>query len=131
MTAMQKPRLRMTMRGGQLVPVASQYEGASHKKRMAGKGTTISGPNGAIEHSLPTLQARSHNAIRNNAYAASAKEKYVSNLVGSGIKPQWGDAATQALWDRWVNECDADGVGGHVRDLELASATQALQQFQR
>ena len=66
----------------------AQYEGASTKRRMAGKGNTVSGPNTPIERSLPMLQARSHNAIRNNAYAASAKEKYVSNLVGTGIKPQ-------------------------------------------
>ena len=124
MTALTKPRIRMTMRGGQLVPVASQYEGASQKRRMAGKGTTISGPNGPIEHSLPTLQARSHNAIRNNAYAASAKEKYVSNLVGSGIKPQWGSAEIQALWDRWVQECDADGIDNFYGMQALAMGSQ-------
>ena len=125
MTASTKPRIRVTMRGGKLVPVASsQYEGASHRRRMAGKGTTISGPNAPIERSLPTLQARSHNAIRNNAYAASAKEKYVSNLVGTGIKPQWGDPAIQALWDRWVEECDADGVDNFYGLQALALGSQ-------
>lgn len=124
MTAFTKPRIRMTMRGGHLVPVNSQYEGASTKRRMAGKGNVVSGPNTPIERSLPILQARSHNAIRNNAYASSAKEKYVSNLVGTGIKPQWGDPSTQALWDRWVEECDADGVDNFYGLQALALGSQ-------
>ena len=124
MTAFTKPRIRMTMRGGHLVPVNSQYEGASTKRRIAGKGNVVSGPNTPIERSLPILQARSHNAIRNNAYASSAKEKYVSNLVGTGIKPQWGDPATQALWDRWIEECDADGVDNFYGLQALALGSQ-------
>lgn len=123
MNATVKPRLRY--RGGQLIQVrASAYEGASSKRRMAGKGTTLSGPNGPIERSLPMLVARSHNAIRNNPYAASAKEKYVSNLVGTGIKPQWGDPAVQALWDRWVKECDADGRDDFYGLQALAAGSQ-------
>ncbi|SDL77909.1 phage portal protein, lambda family [Modicisalibacter muralis] len=119
-----KPRLRMTMRGGHLVPVQAQYEGGSHSRRMAGKGNVISGPNAPIARSLPTLQARSHNAIRNNAYARGAKEAYVSNLVGTGIKPQWGDPIIQALWDRWVEECDADGIDDFYGLQALAAGAQ-------
>ena len=123
MTGIAKPRLRC--RGGQLMQVrASAYEGASQKRRMAGKGTLTSGPNGPIERSLPMLVSRSHNAIRNNPYAASAKEKYVSNLVGSGIKPQWNDERTQALWDGWVEECDADEVDNFYGLQTLAAGSQ-------
>ncbi|MGE4534662.1 phage portal protein [Halomonas sp.] len=123
MTVSHKPRLRY--RGGQLVQVrASAYEGASSKRRMAGKGTLVSGPNGPIERSLPMLVARSHNAIRNNAYATSAKEKYISNLVGTGIKPQWGDETIQALWDRWAGECDADGVDNFYGLQSMAVGSQ-------
>lgn len=120
MSVTTKPRLRY--RGNDLV--RAQYEGASTKRRMAGKGTTVTGPNGPIERSLPLLVARSHNAIRNNAYAASAKEKYTSNLVGTGIKPQWGDSTIQALWDRWVGECDADGVDNFYGLQSMAAGSQ-------
>lgn len=123
MTVTAKPRLRY--RGQQLVQVrASAYEGASTKRRMAGKGTVATGPNGPIERSLPMLVARSHNAIRNNPYAASAKAKYISNLVGTGIKPQWGDETIQALWDRWVDECDADEVDNFYGLQSLAAGSQ-------
>src|SRR5690554_6147542 len=122
MTVIAKPRLRY--RGQQLVQVrASAYEGASTKRRMAGKGTVATGPNGPIERSLPMLVARSHNAIRNNPYAASAKAKYISNLVGTGIKPQWGDETIQALWDRWVDECDADEVDNFYGLQSLAAGS--------
>ncbi|SHK53637.1 phage portal protein [Halomonas caseinilytica] len=127
MTAMtKKPRLRMTMRGGQLVLTRAQapYEGASTGRRMAGKGNAATGPNGPISRSLPTLWARSHNAIRNNAYAQSAKEKYVSNLVGTGIRPQWNEPEIQALWDRWASECDADGVDNFYGLQALAAGSQ-------
>jgi lambda family phage portal protein len=105
-----KPRIRMTMKGGQLVPVQAKYEGGSHKPRIAGKGTTVSGPNTALAYDLQTLQSRSYNAVRNNSYALKAKETYVSNMVGTGIIPQWQNKEIQDLWDSWVKECDADGV---------------------
>jgi len=120
MTVSTKPRIRY--RGNQVV--RAQYEGASTKRRMAGKGTTVTGPNAPIERNLATLVARSHNAIRNNAYAAAAKEKYISNLVGTGIKPQWGDATIQALWDQWAGECDADGVDNFYGLQSLAAGSQ-------
>ncbi len=119
-----KPRIRMTVRDGRQVPVRAYYEGGSTRRRMAGKGTMVTGPNGPIENSLPILQARSHYAIRNNAYAASAKEKYVSNLVGTGIKPQWGNPIIQALWDQWVEESDADGVDNFYGQQALAAGAQ-------
>lgn len=115
-----KPRL--SYRGNTLV--RSQYEGGSTQRRMSGKGTAVTGPNGPIERNLQTLVARSHNAIRNNAYAASAKEKYISNLVGTGIKPQWGNPVIQALWDSWVGECDADGVDNFYGLQSLAAGAQ-------
>lgn len=106
-----KPRIRVSSDGKMhLRGAKAQYEGGSHGVRMGNKGVTITGPNAPIERSLATLQSRSHSAIRNNAYARKAKETYVANLVGTGIKPQWGNEAIQALWDDWVTMADADGV---------------------
>ena len=105
-----KPRIRMTMKGGHLVPVQAKYEGGSHKPRMANKGTVATGPNTALAYDLQSLQSRSYHAVRNNSYAQKAKETYVSNMVGTGIIPQWQNEEIQSLWDNWVKECDADGV---------------------
>lgn len=121
-----KPRVRMQWRGGELVPagIRAQFEGGSTRRRMAGKGAVATGPNGPIANSLPLLQSRSHNAIRNNAYARKAQEAYVSNLVGVGIMPQWCCKEIQALWDRWVLECDADGIDNFYGLTALAASAQ-------
>ena len=112
------------MRDGQAVLVKGSYEGASRSRRMAGKGVLSTGPNAAVSRSLPLLQTRSHNAIRNNAYASGAREAYVSNLVGSGITPDWKNPEVQALWNAWVKVCDADGVDGFYGLQALAVGSQ-------
>lgn len=124
MTTTSKPRIRLGYRGGQLVPVRAYYEGASTKGRMKTKGAAISGPNSSLSYSLPTLQARSRNAIANHAHANGAREAYVSNMIGTGIKPQWNNEAIQTLWDRWVNECDADEAGCFYGLQTLAAGAQ-------
>ena len=125
MNAITKPHLpRLRVRDGKVIQARAQYDGASSGRRMAGKGNVVTGPNGPIARSLPLLQSRSHNAIRNNAYASGAKDAYVSNLVGTGIKPQWNDPTIQALWDRWVKECDADGIDDFYGLQTLAAGAQ-------
>lgn len=119
-----KPRLKMTMRGGRMVPVKAYYEGASQKRRMGSKGTALTGPNSNISQSLPVLQARSHHAISNNPYAEGAQQAYISNLVGSGIRPQWNNEEIQALWDRWVVESDKDGGCDFYGLQSLAASAQ-------
>lgn len=127
MSKISKPRLRLEYRGGQLVPKiirASVYEGGSTRKRMAGKGMSVAGPNTGISQNLTALQKRSRHAVRNNAYASGAKESYVSNLVGTGIRPQWQNKAIQDLWETWVQECDADGVNCFYGLQSLAAGAQ-------
>lgn len=127
MPKISKPRIRLEHRGGQLVPKnirASAYEGGSTRKRMAGKGMSVAGPNTGISQSLGALQKRSRNAVRNNAYATGAKETYVSNLVGTGIRPQWQNKEIQELWETWVQECDADGVNCFYGLQSLAAGAQ-------
>ncbi|MFP4146580.1 MAG: phage portal protein [Halorhodospira sp.] len=88
----------------------------------AGNGRTLHlwqppelGPNAALAFSLPTLRRRSRDQIRQNAYAARAADAFVSNLVGSGIRPLPKASAEtfrlqlQQLWNDWVEEADAAG----------------------
>jgi lambda family phage portal protein len=123
---MAKPRVRI--RNGELVPgapsVMAKYEGGSTAPRLRYRGSTLTGPNSPIANSLSTLQARSHNLIRNNAYASGAQESYVSNLVGSGIRPKWNDPDVQALWDSWAHVADADQLGSFYALQSLAASGQ-------
>lgn len=121
---MTKPRIRYGTRGGKLVPIRASYEGGAHTRRMGGKGESLVGPNSLIASSLITLRSRSRHAIRNNAYAQGAKEAYVSNLIGTGIKPQWHNEEVQDLWDQWVHECDADGHSCFYGLQTLAASAQ-------
>ena len=92
------------------------YEGGSHTRRTIGWNAPTTSPNSAVLHSLATLRARSRAATRNNGYAKGVIDKLVSNLVGTGIKPlsQAEDEGfrkeLQALWLKWTDESDADGL---------------------
>lgn len=61
------------------------------------------------------LRRRSRDQVRRNAYAATACNRYVSNIVGTGIVPvsqaKQKKLRTQVkdAWSRWVDEADADG----------------------
>ena len=115
---------RMRRAASRLGIKASAYEGASQGRRMAGRGVTTTGPNAAIAYSLPLLKSRSRHAVRNNAYASGARESYVANLVGTGIRPQWSDPEIQTLWDRWAGEADADGLDSFYGLQALAIGSQ-------
>lgn len=120
------------MKDGQLVPVTGQrgttpkayYEGGSMAPRIRGRGSISMGPNVPIASNLSVLQARSYNLIRNNGYASGAQESYVSNMIGTGIRPKWGNPEIQTLWDRWAKDADADGLGSFYALQALAASAQ-------
>lgn len=96
---------------------STPYEGASFQSpRMFMWQVPSSGPVTSVRASLSTLRARSRALVRNNSIAAAAVDEWVSNLIGSGITPRWnvGDISLkesiQELWNRWVEEADADGI---------------------
>jgi lambda family phage portal protein len=82
---------------------------------MGWRAPTVS-PNTAILYGLTTLRDRSRAATRNDGYAKGAIDRLVTNIIGTGIKPlsQADDAPfrkqAQALWLRWTDESDADGL---------------------
>lgn len=73
------------------------------------------GPNTALEASLGSLRSRSRQQTRDNAIAASAVEQYVTNIVGTGLRPKLTiedeelQKRIQELWQYSVAELDADG----------------------
>jgi lambda family phage portal protein len=48
--------------------------------------------------------------VRKYPLAAAAVERLVSNMIGTGIKPQISDKAINDLWLRWTDESDTSGM---------------------
>lgn len=104
--------------GRRALPVraSTAYEAGSSKWRTLGWHAPTESPNTAVLYSLRTLRDRSRAAIRNDGYAKGAIGRLVTNIIGTGIKPlsKALDAefrkAVQALWLRWTDESDADGL---------------------
>ena len=96
---------RATARSGQAVRA---YEGAKTGRRTGGWITGSSSADAEVGSSAAKLRDRSRALCRDNPYASRARDTFVANVVGTGITAKPGDA--KAAWDRWVNECDADGM---------------------
>lgn len=94
----------------------SPYEAGSQTRRTRSWFAPQVSPNDAILPVLTTVRNRSREATRNDGYAKEAVETWVSELIGTGLKPlpQVKDKAfvqtLLSLWLRFVDECDADGL---------------------
>ncbi|MFS1524450.1 phage portal protein [Microbulbifer sp. 2304DJ12-6] len=120
-----KPRIRCSPGVDLRARIRAIYEGASRGPRLGNKGLMgVGGPNGDISGKLSILRKRARHAVRNQAYATTAKETYVSNLVGNGIVAKWGNKTLQRLWDRWILESDADGLDNFYGLQMLAAGAQ-------
>lgn len=95
---------------------ASVYEGGAQTSRTVRWKAPTLGANAATLNDLTTLRDRSRRAVRNDGYAKGTIDKLVSNVVGTGIKPLSRSVdpefrkAVHALWLRWTDHSDADGV---------------------
>jgi capsid protein len=96
--------------------VQSAYEAGSQSRRAFGWQAPSASPNVAVLSTLASLRDRSRTATRNNGYAKGAIDKLVTNIIGTGIKPmsQAVDKSLRkqidALWLKWTDESDADGL---------------------
>lgn len=92
------------------------YEAGAHSRRTLNWRAPTTSANQAILANLATLRDRSRAATRNDGYAKGVIDKLVANIIGTGIQPlsQARDPefrrAIQALWLRWTDESDADGL---------------------
>lgn len=116
-------QLRLTLdtsappaRRSRAVAIRNVYDAAAQTRRTVGWRAPTVSPNRAVLPYLTTLRDRSRTAVRNDGYAKGAIDYLVSNIIGTGIKPlsQAVDAefrkAVQALWLRWTDQTDADGL---------------------
>src|SRR6185295_16924961 len=98
------------------VRASSTYDaGSTGTRRTKGWQVPTASPNANV-FNLATLRDRSRMATRNDGYAKNAIDVLVSELSGTGIKPQSEavDVAfrkqVQELWREWTDESDADGL---------------------
>lgn len=136
-----KPRIRVPAgsairppvpAGGTSAPRKAAFDAGMSSRRLKGLTTATTEINRLIRSYGQTVLARSRYLAANNAYAAQAKEIFVSALAGSGIKPSSlvkdaaFKAALQETWLDWTDEADADGL----TDLYGLQATIASEMFE-
>lgn len=93
------------------------HRGASTGRRMAGlMGLSRSGPNAEVARSRSELIPRSRHLVRNTGTGRKARNTYVTDIVGTGIKPRPitkdKDFNTRLMtrWAEWVKKSDPEGV---------------------
>ncbi len=95
---------------------STAYEsGSATGSRSRNWQPSSSGPNSAATANLPTIRRRSRDAIRNDPWAKTGANRWVSNVIGTGIQPypKHPDKRVRdrlkRLWADWAPEADADG----------------------
>lgn len=86
---------------------ARSYDAAGAGRRNTGWTTTGTSANAEIGPNAKRLRENSRELLRNNPYAVRAIAGLVANSIGTGIYAKTDQL--QPLWDKWVDECDADG----------------------
>lgn len=105
------PRVRV-----KAVKTRAYFEAATGGRRAKGWSNATPPTPAAMVSDVRPLSIRGRYSARNNARAAAAVEALVSNIVGTGIKPQPTTsnarfkADAQALWALWTDEADVAGV---------------------
>ena len=93
------------------------YDGAAISRRTQGWRAPTSSADEEIRQAGRTLRRRSRDLARNNPHVAKANSVWVSNIVGSGIRPSFDtgraelDERLERLWSEWADTtaCDLDG----------------------
>lgn len=97
------------------VTASASYGAASRSPRLVKWSAPTAGPNAVLSDSVDTLRARSRDAVRQMGYAEAGVETLVSNMVGTGIKPQFATPDAEfnkqlaAAFLEWTDEADAEG----------------------
>ncbi|ODN41652.1 phage portal protein [Piscirickettsia litoralis] len=109
------------------------YEGATRGSRLANYGLSESdGPISSVSSSEQVLRSRARNIERNNSWGRSTVTTYVTNIVGTGIKPNWQlkdktlKEEIQVLWKDWSKKADTAGTLNFYGLQALACRTQGL-----
>lgn len=100
----------------QVAQIVARYDAGGNGRRMRGWNAPNTGPNRVLL-SATKVRDRARDAGRNDWTASAGAQRWVTNLIGTGIVPRAKKIADKELktvvtelWDRWVKQSDADGV---------------------
>lgn len=92
------------------------YEGSQRERRLFAFRPSEAGINSLLVFAGQTLRARARYLVRNHPFAKKAQRVFVTNLVGTGVRPipLVDDISLKAeigaVFEQWTEECDADGL---------------------
>ncbi|MEY9179713.1 phage portal protein [Bradyrhizobium sp. USDA 313] len=93
------------------------FDGGRYRRRLASWKPTQYSVNTIMAAQGPLLRSRCRDLMRNSAHAVAARENFVANLIGAGIKPSSlitddPELRKQVMevWMDWTEEADADGM---------------------
>lgn len=92
------------------------YDGIGSGRRAMSWQVGNPGAVAALAFTQNELRAKSRDLVRRNAWAAAGVEAFVSNAIGTGIKPQCMTTnpllreSIHALWSDWCEQADASGL---------------------
>lgn len=84
------------------------YEGGKIGRRTSGWVTSNNSANAEIGPHWARVTSRARDLVRNNGYARKCISSFERNMIRTGIKVKFADQAEQQLWDKFVEECDAN-----------------------
>lgn len=85
------------------------YEGAASGRNNHSWRTPSTSADAEVAGGARLLRDRMRDLVRNNPHAANALSVLVTHSVGDGIVPRTKDKKVNALFQKWVKQCDADG----------------------
>ena len=94
----------------------ARYDAAGNGRRMRGWKATSTGPNQATQ-GLQTIRDRTRDSVRNDWLSSAGLQRWVTNLVGTGIVTRCNKRIAKTrrdkierVWNDWMKRSDADGV---------------------
>lgn len=88
------------------------YDAGGMGRRSYGWQPSRLGQNTLLVTNLEQIRSRSREAIRNNAWATAAINRFESNVIGTGIQPHWQHPDQKVrdkihcAWERWQKKAD-------------------------
>lgn len=89
--------------------VARSYDGAASGRNMHSWRTPSTSADAEVGAGVRLLRDRMRDLVRNNPHAENALSVLVTHAVGEGIVPRAKDKKVNALFQKWMKQCDADG----------------------
>lgn len=89
------------------------FDAASRSNRLANWKTSTTNADAELRGNVELLRNRFRDLVRNNAWAAKAIQVIKSNVVGSGILPQFANKDIQRIWEDFGDKLTIDFDGHH------------------